>query len=1349
MGRRLFTLAVRGYPGSPAAFATGVDAQLAEVRAWWSAPALGERALHPHDLGDVTSVEDVEDAVRAAGLRSLTAADVAVVYVTGHGTHGSGGRHYLALPAGGPRGYRTSDLVTAVLGSAAEHALVIVNACFAGELLTELAEFRKDLPPGRRRLRSLAVFATADFDERPRVEEFTQLMAEVREWLATRAEYAGEWLSFDDFAAELDRARHRLAALEPAEVLQVWRAGPAEGPSPCLPNPGYRPPDTAVADARRQVATGAAELDYWLDRASGRVAAGDPGWYFTGRRALTAAVARFLAIGTGLLLVTGAAGTGKSAIVARAVTLSDPEFLANPRYAAAVAAAPVDTVPPPRSVAAAVLARNKSTVEVAEQLVLALGGAPVQTTDATTRVARLREQLADMLSARTGVVVLDGLDEAADPRALAVELVGPLVDSARLVVGVRSATPGPATGPADLLDLLRTTATDITELRTDGPDTRDDIEAYLGALLADRYAADPAELSRLADAVATRVTPSFLDARFAARRLRDSEELLTATTPELLTALNEGTVSLLSQDVADSATPDHPRQALLAVLRASAFSLGGGIPWADIWPAVATAIHGAPVPDGTVARVAGGRLSGYLSRDVEDGRVVHRPVHESLAEVLRVAPERLGARDLPFAWEIHRRIAEALIRLLPATEDLAPHPYLRRHLVGHAVRGGILDDATIPAAFLRWETSGEVRTGLGLPIGSAPGDPTLRAWAAIEPFVADASPSARALSLDVATTIRSGEPGQVTHPPGLRPRWARWQFSGDVLASPPTPVRAVAAMRVGSWEVVVTGESTGTIRLWDALDGREGPTLTGHAGEVWSLAALPGEDGTRLLASGGEDGTVRIWDVVAGHEVGMVNASAGAVWTVRWLRGTDGRVVLASGGEDGVIRVWDPEVRRQTSHLSGHRGSVNGLAPLPHAALLASAGEDGTVRLWDPFAGREVRTLSGHLGAVTSVTAAGDSVVASGGDDGTVRLWHVDGRPLHTLTGHTARVTAVTAVSPPTGSTAVASGSVDGTIRLWDLDGRGPGIVTEHAGETRDLVAVAGAADDEVLASIGEDGIVRVWDLETSDVRRPTAPHALAAAAGVPLPTGPAVATVDDAEVVRLWDAATGAEIGEPRAGYTGGAFSSALVPTDIGVVLAAQGYRGAVRLWNPESGAPVGSPLANSGSMHALTAVPTPDGRTLLATGDYDGTIQLWETDGYAVDPVLGEGLTWFGAISMASTSDGREVFVTGHLDCTVRMWDATTGEPVGDPFTGHTSIIRAAATLAMPDGQVLVATGGDDCTVRLWDLATGTERTRIVVGGPVSGLAATPPPPATSRFLAIVGPAGITTVELLSTED
>src|SRR5262249_17243247 len=75
-------------------------------------------------------------------------------------------------------------------------------------------------------------------------------------------------------------------------------------PSPCLPNPGHIPPDDIVAPARRQVADTAGDLDYWLDRATGRPTAADPGWYFAGRPLLTTPVPPLLTPRHGILLVT-------------------------------------------------------------------------------------------------------------------------------------------------------------------------------------------------------------------------------------------------------------------------------------------------------------------------------------------------------------------------------------------------------------------------------------------------------------------------------------------------------------------------------------------------------------------------------------------------------------------------------------------------------------------------------------------------------------------------------------------------------------------------------------------------------------------------------------------------------------------------------------------------------------------------------------------------------------------------------------------------------------------------------------------------------------------------------------
>jgi len=91
------------------------------------------------------------------------------------------------------------------------------------------------------------------------------------------------------------------------------------------------------------------------------------------------------------------------------------------------------------------------------------------------------------------------------------------------------------------------------------------------------------------------------------------------------------------------------------------------------------------------------------------------------------------------------------------------------------------------------------------------------------------------------------------------------------------------------------------VQLW-TVDGKKGPVLRGHRGEVWAVAWSPD---SQTLASGADDGTVRMWreDGTSGP---VLQGHTRRVWSVSWSpEGTK----LASGAEDGTLIVWDVRSR--------------------------------------------------------------------------------------------------------------------------------------------------------------------------------------------------------------------------------------------------------------------------------------------------------------------------------------------------------------------------------------------------------------------------------------------------------
>lgn len=191
---------------------------------------------------------------------------------------------------------------------------------------------------------------------------------------------------------------------------------------------------------------------------------------------------------------------------------------------------------------------------------------------------------------------------------------------------------------------------------------------------------------------------------------------------------------------------------------------------------------------------------------------------------------------------------------------------------------------------------------------------------------------------------------------------------------------------------------------------------------------------------------------------------------------------------------------------------------------------------------------------------------------------------------------------------------------------------------------------------------------------------------------------------VRLWDAATGDELGQ-FVGHTDWVSSVAFSPR--GSHVATGSFDGTVRVWGLVSRREV-----RCFSMGEVCCVAfSPDGRYLLA-GGLDEQIHLWDIE-------TGVEVRTFAAVtdfveSIAFFPDGKHFVVAERADA-IRLHELQTGREIrrfGAQFHAHTIALS-------PDGRYLLAGSGEyewkeeerrwvlgvEPSVRLWDVKTGQE--------------------------------------------
>lgn len=295
----------------------------------------------------------------------------------------------------------------------------------------------------------------------------------------------------------------------------------------------------------------------------------------------------------------------------------------------------------------------------------------------------------------------------------------------------------------------------------------------------------------------------------------------------------------------------------------------------------------------------------------------------------------------------------------------------------------------------------------------------------------------------------------------------------------------------------------------------------------------------------------------------------------------------------------------------------------------------------------------------------------------------------------------------------------------WSSDGESP------SGHWDWVVAMATAEVDGRLVALsgGSDQAVRVWDAATgAALGEAVTGHWGTALATTVLDRRPVALTSGTDMTVRVWDLAAGKAFGEPLSGFEDKV--EAIATTSVAgrpVVVTCTGSalglaEPAVQIWDLTTRRPLGTPLAgHRGAVCAVTTT-TLHGRPVAVTAGNDATVRVWDlTTHRQLGPSLTGHTDAIWAVA-AAVLDGRAVAVTSSDDATLRVWDLAGGEPLGTPLTGHTAGVETVTTTLL-DGRPVAVSGSWDQTVRIWDLATGRQAgPELSFPAQVQALAATP---------------------------
>ncbi len=362
---------------------------------------------------------------------------------------------------------------------------------------------------------------------------------------------------------------------------------------------------------------------------------------------------------------------------------------------------------------------------------------------------------------------------------------------------------------------------------------------------------------------------------------------------------------------------------------------------------------------------------------------------------------------------------------------------------------------------------------------------------------------------------------------------------------------------------IATGNSNGTLKIWDAATGQELISQAAHNFSIYGLAFSP--DGQQILTSS-PDGTTKLWDLTPEGSREWRTMS-GYVLLSDLAFSQDGSRLVVDNLVGGLIQVTDIATEQEILKLSElSTGNLGLMALSTDEKRLAVPMNYGSVIVWEiittdeGLSARELYQIDREDAWCVDFSPDG-SLLATGGGEITEIRDATNGQELLSLIGHTSFVNQMT-FSPD--GTNLATAAYDGTARVWDvstgeellkLEGHDRAGLTEAAA----LNGIDFSPDGTKLATAGWDGVAKVWDAASGEELLTLAGHSGWLMQVKFSPDGKLLATTSNDGTTKVWDEQTGAEL-LSLTGHTGSVFGLAFSPD--GQFLVTSGWDGTVRFY-------------------------------------------------------------------------------------------------------------------------------------------------------------------------------------------